>query len=102
MEKIVTVLADEQQSLVGPIGITRMPTHRASLAGVVGIHFDCHRPMQEGFIGDHAVQFGKGPFGRGSVSLSLLLARLFAMLAPRAFADVCQVLQPESAHGDIE
>ena len=95
----MTVLTDEQQAFVGAVGISSMPTPRARLAGVMGVYLDGHRPMQEGFIGDHAVQFGKGPFGRGSVGLSLLLARLFAMRAPRALADVCQVLQSDQRMG---
>src|SRR5713226_899445 len=99
MEDIVTVLAHEQESFVGTIGISSMPTHRARLARVVGINLDGHRSMQEGFIGNHALQFGKGPSGIGSVGLSLLFARLFAMLAPRALADVCQVLQPDQRMG---
>ncbi len=89
----MTVLADEHQALIGAIGIASMPTHRASLAGVVCIHFDGHRTLQERFISNHAVQLGKGPFGVGSISTSLLLARLFAMLAPSTLADVCQLLQ---------
>src|SRR5438132_2448578 len=99
MEAVMTVLTDEQQAFVGAVGISSMPTHRARLAGVMGVYLDCHRPMQEGFIGDHAVQFGKGPFGRGSVGLSLLLARPLAMRASRALADVCQVFQPETRMG---
>jgi hypothetical protein len=89
----MTVLADEHQAFIGAIGIACMPTHRACLAGVVGVHFDRHRPLQERFIGNHAVQLSKGPFGRGSIGTSLLLARLFAMLAPHALADVCQLFQ---------
>src|SRR5258708_8171767 len=99
MERVMTVLTDEQQAFVGAVAISSMPTHRARLAGVMGVYLDGHRPMQEGFIGDHTMQFGKGPFGRGSVGLSLLLARLFAILASRALTDVCQVLQPDQRMG---
>jgi len=89
----MTVLADEHQAFLGAIGIARMSTHWASLAGVVCIHFDRHRPLQESFIGNHAAQLSKSPFGSGRIGTSLLLARLFAMLAPRALADVCQLFQ---------
>src|SRR5262249_44440614 len=94
-----TVLTDEQQTLMRAIGITGMAAHRARLARVVGVYLDRHRPVQEGFIGNHPVQFGKGPFGIGSVRLSLLFARPFAMLAPSALTDVCQVLQSNQRMG---
>src|SRR5437588_11686984 len=97
MEAVMTVLADEHQALMGAIGIAGMSTHRASLAGVVGIHFDRHRTLQERFIGNHAVQLSKSPLGIGSVGTSLLLAHLFAMLAPSALADICQLFQSNQA-----
>src|SRR5258708_28303906 len=97
MEAVMTVLADEHQALLRAIGIAGMPTHRASLAGVVGIHFDRHRTLQERFVGNHAVQLSKSPLGRGSIGTSLLLARLVAMLAPSALADVCQLFQSNQA-----
>jgi hypothetical protein len=93
MESRVTVLADEQQSFVRAISISSMPTHWASLAGVVGVRFDRHRPLQEGFIGNHAMQFGKGPFGIGSVGTPLLPGCLLTPLAFGSLSDVFQVFQ---------
>src|SRR6266700_4160164 len=40
MERIVTVLTDKQESLLGAIGITGMPAHRAGEATVVGVYLD--------------------------------------------------------------
>jgi hypothetical protein len=89
----MAVLTDKQQPFVRSIGITGVSTHRASLARVVGIHLDSHRTMQESFVGNHALQLGKRPFGGGRIGLPLLLRRFFAMLAPGSLTDVCQVLQ---------
>ena len=89
----MTVLADEEQALVGTIGITGMSAHWTSLACIVGVYFDRHRTVQEGFIGNHAVQFSKGPFGIGGIGFSLLLARLLATLAFRPCSDILQVFQ---------
>ena len=38
MERIVAMLTDKHQAMIWPIGITRVSTHRAHLAGVVGIN----------------------------------------------------------------
>ncbi len=93
MEMIVAVLTDKQEPFVGAIGITGMSKHRADEATVVGIYLDCHTLMQEGFIGDHGVQFSKGPLGIGGIGLSLLPARLLAFTPFRPFSDVLQVFQ---------
>src|SRR5205085_6423674 len=77
--------------------ITGMSTHRAGFARIVRVYLNSHTAVQEGFIGNHALQFGKGPFGVGRIRLVLLLARLLAMLAPCALSDVCQVLQTDKA-----
>jgi len=58
----MTVLTDEQQAVAGPVGLTGMSTQRARLAGIVGIHLDCHTLVQERFISNHPLQFGKRPF----------------------------------------
>ena len=55
----MALLADEEQALVGTISISSMSTHWAGFAGVVGVYFDRHRPLQEGFVGNIAMQFGK-------------------------------------------
>ena len=97
MERVMTVLTDEQQAFVGAVGLSGIPTYRAGFAGVVGIDFDGHTAGQEGFVGNHALQFSKGPFGVGCIGLALLQASLFACLALGAFADVCQVFQADEA-----
>ncbi len=95
----MTVLADEQESFVRPIGITGMSTQGACLARIVRVYLDCHRPMQERLVGDHALQLGKGPFGVGRIGTPLLLARFLALLAAASFTDVCQVFQADQAVG---
>src|SRR6266566_722199 len=72
MERIVTVLTDKQESLLGAIGITGMPAHRAGEATVVGVYLDRHTAMQERFIGKHAMQLGKGPFRMHCIGFALL------------------------------
>src|SRR6266700_1500934 len=99
MEHIVTVLTGEQEPFVGTIRITGMSTSRAGLARVVGVYLDCHALMQEGFIGNHAMQFSKGPFGIGGIGLALLLRGLLAMLAFRSLSDVFQILQADKRMG---
>src|SRR6266568_8094516 len=99
MERVMTVLTDEQQAFVGAVGLRGMPTHRAGLAGIVGIDVDGHASGQEGFVGNPAMQFSKGPFGVDCISLALLQTSLFACLALCSFADVCQVFQADEAVG---
>src|SRR5437870_3867217 len=93
MEGIPTMLTDEKQPLVGPIPLAGMRTDRAGLRGIMRINLDRHTLMQEGFIGEHGVQFSKGPLGRGGIGLSLLFARFFARAAFGSLADIGQVLQ---------
>ncbi len=95
----MTVLTDEQQAFVGAVGLRGMPTHRAGLAGIVGIDVDGHASGQEGFVGNHAMQFSKGPLGVGGIGLALLPAGLFACLALGSFSDVGQVFQADEAVG---
>src|SRR5437868_772097 len=54
MQGIATLLADEEQTLVGPIPFAGMPTDRAGLRGIVCINLDRQTLMQEGFIGEVA------------------------------------------------
>ena len=95
MQDIVTarVLTHKEQAVLGPVGLARVPTHGACLAGVVGIDFDRHAPRQCSFVSKVAVQFSKSPLGSMMVCPSLLLAGTLSMLALRPFANMCQVLQ---------
>src|SRR6266536_271536 len=97
MQGILTLLTDELQAFLGPISVTGMSAHGASLARVVGVYLDSHRTVQERFVGNHAVQLGKRPFGGGGIGTPLLLRRLLAMLALGSLSDVCQVLQSNEA-----
>src|SRR5437588_3138582 len=96
MEGIMAVLTDEQQALVGPIAITGMSAHRAGFARVVCVYLDGHRTMQKRFVGNHAVQFSKRPFGVGSIGLPLLLARF---LASGSLPNVGQIFQSNETVG---
>ncbi len=89
----MTVLTEKEQTLVRTVLITGVSTHRASLARVVGIHFDSHRTVQECFVGDHGLQLSKRPFGIGRIGLPLFLGRFRGLLAFRAIADICQIFQ---------
>src|SRR6266704_4389210 len=94
MEAVMTMLADKQESFVGAVRSAGMPAHGTCLARIMGVYLDCHRPVQEGFVGNHAMQFSKGPFGVDSIGTPLLLARLLAALAFGPFSNVCQLFQP--------
>ena len=91
----MAVLADEQKTFLGSIGITRMPTHGTCFTCVVSIDLDCHTPSHESFIGNHALQFRKRPLGISSIGFLLLFARPLALLAFGPFSDVCQLLQTD-------
>ena len=95
----MTHLTDKRETLLGAVGISGMSTHRAGLARVVGVYLDRHRAMQEGFIGKHAVQLGKAPFGIRRIGTPLLLTRLFASLAFGSLTNVRQVFQADQAVG---
>ena len=97
MEGVMTVLADEEQALVGTIGITGISAHWTSLACIVGVYFDRHRTVQESFIRNHAVQLSKRPFGVGRIGFPLLQTGLFAFLAFRSFSNICQIFQSDHA-----
>src|SRR6266446_6401853 len=109
MEGIMAVLTHEQQAVLGAVRFAGMPTHRAGFARRVGIDLDRHALMQEGFVGDHAVQFGKGPLGIGGIGLPLLPGNGFGPLpvlryAPSgsslgALTNVGQILQADEAVG---
>jgi hypothetical protein len=100
MEGVMTPLTDKREALVGAVGISGMPAHRASFARIVGIDLDGHASRTSSFRGDHAVQLGKGPFGGRGIRLPLLRTRPFAVLtASRSLPDVRQVFQPDQAVG---
>jgi hypothetical protein len=65
----------------------------------MSIYLDSHRRVQESFIGNHALQFSKGPLGVGRIGLSLLLARFLAFAAFGTLSNVGQVLQADQAMG---
>ena len=104
----MAVLTHEEQAVLGAVRFAGMPTHRAGFARRVGIDFDRHALVQEGFVGDHAVQFGKGPLGVGGIGLPLLLGNRFGafavFLAPScsslgALTNMGQILQADEAVG---
>ena len=87
----MTTLTDKQQTFVGPILAARMPTHGASLAGVVGIDFDRHTRVEQRFVGNHGVQLGKGPLRVSSIRLALFARNFlypFAVFLALAFASL--------------
>lgn len=89
------MLTDKQQAFLWAVVGARMPTHGTGLGGIVGIHLDRHALMQEGFIGNHAVQLGERPFGVGSVGFALLRGGFLPLLPCGAFSNVCQVFQTD-------
>ncbi len=112
----MTVLTDEQQAFTRSIRVTGMTTDRACLARIMGIHLNRHTAMQQGFVGNHTLQFSKRPFGVGGIGFALFARGGFATLpavppewgvlfltplvpsvCPRAFANVCQILQADQA-----
>src|SRR5260370_28312829 len=95
MEDVMTFLTDKQETFVWTIVITGMPTDGARLTCIVGIHLDCQASRQLGFIGTHALKFGKRPLGIRGVRLPLLFARLFAFVPFGSLSDVCQMLQSD-------
>ena len=92
----MTLLTDKQGSIPRTVSIAGMPTHWASFACVVGVHLNCHASCELSFIGKHAMQFGKGPFGVGRIGFPLLPAHASALLVPFApwcaLSDVCQIV----------
>src|SRR5260370_10341690 len=97
MERIMAVLTDKQESLVRSIGITRMSTHRASLACIVCVYLDSHRRAQESLVGNHALQLGEGPLRVSGVRSTLLVRGFLAPFALCPFTDICQVFQADQA-----
>src|SRR5947209_2616026 len=99
MERIMAILTNKQETLVGTIGLAGMPTHRTGLTRVVGIDFDSHTFMQEGFVGNVRVQLSETPTRLSCIGFTLFLTRFLAVLASCALTDVGQVLQPNQRVG---
>lgn len=57
----MAVLTDKEQVLPRAVGIGSMSTDRTRLARIVGIDFDRHAALQEGFVDNHAPQLSKTP-----------------------------------------
>ena len=104
----MAILTHEEQPILGSVRFAGMPTHRAGFAGIVGVYLNGHAFMQERFVGDHAMQFGKGPLAVGGIGLPLLLGNRFGafavFLAPSgsslgALTNVGQILQADEAVG---
>jgi len=91
----VATLAYEEQAMVRAVGLSRIAAPGTRLAGVVGIDFHGHALVHESFVGDIAMQLGKGPRGCMSIGVTLFLACLLPMLALRTLTDVRQVLQTD-------
>ncbi len=51
------------QAVLRAVLLARVAAQWTGLAGIVRIHLDGKRPCKRGLVGDHAVQFGKGPLG---------------------------------------
>src|SRR6266571_5434030 len=95
------VLADEQQPLLWAVAFVRVATQRTPLAGIVGIHLDGKRgPRQGGFVGDHAVQFSKGPLRGMAIGPARFLGDGFGAL-PVAFAPSPAPLCPLANAGEF-
>ena len=84
----MTLLTDKEQATVRTVLPAGMSAHGTGLAGEVRVHLDGHTAMAQGFVGNHGMQIGKGPFGVSSIRFPLLLARFLTMLALRALSDV--------------
>ena len=97
MKGVMTTLTDKEQTLVRAIALGGVTTLGTGLTGIVCIDFDAHGASASRFIGNHALQFSKGPRGSMVVRTALFDAGFLATLAFGAFANVAQVLQPDHA-----
>ena len=95
----MAVLTDKQQTFLGTVLKTGMPTPGTGLAGEMRVYFNGHTAVAQGFGGNHAVQLSECPLGMDSVGSPLLLARLLALLAFGTLSDVFQVFQANQAMG---
>src|SRR5437016_3279795 len=99
MERIMAILTNKEQTLVRTIGLAGMPAQRTSLTRIMSIDFDRHTFVQEGFVGNVALQLGETPTGLSRIRFPLLLTGALAVLASRPLTNICQVLQPDEALG---
>ena len=73
MQPVVTLLAEEGQTMVRPVGAARVSAPRTGLTGVVGIHFDAQAACQDGLVREQLLQFRKGPLARVPIGTACLL-----------------------------
>ncbi len=97
----MATLTHEQETLLGPISLARVPAFGARLAGVVSVHLHRHTARQERLISQHAVQLGKRPLGGVPVGCALLPRRLFGPLPSGTISNVGQLFQTEEARGMV-
>nr|BBH87413.1 hypothetical protein KTC_21640 [Thermosporothrix sp. COM3] len=91
----MTIVTHKHKSFIGSVLTGGMPTDRARLARVVGIHFDCHTLMHDGFGGDHTLKFSKRPPGESCIGFPLHLAGSFAFASWGALSKICQIPQSD-------
>ena len=92
MQGVVTVDTTEQQAFAGSVRFGDVPASGAALRGVIGIDARDHAPLQGGFIGQHALQFSKGPLRRDTVAFALLQRNTLyacAVLLPPVGTPLC-------------
>ena len=77
----MTTLTDKEQTLVRAIALPGITTFGTGLTGIMCIHFDAHGASASRFVGDHALQFSKGPLGSMVVRTALFDA---GVLPPHA------------------
>jgi hypothetical protein len=97
MQRVLTVLAHKEQPLVGSIPTCSVPTPRTGLTARVRVNRDRHALLQQGFVGNHAVQLGKGPPRLHHIGAALPLARLLASASSAALTNIGQVFEPDQA-----
>ena len=76
----MTGLTEKHKTLARAIVLAGIPTHGTRLRGIVSVHFDRHTLLQRGFVGDHPLQFSKGPLRVSSVGLTLFLVAFLPFL----------------------
>ena len=97
MEDQLAHLTAEQQPLVQAVALCGVPTTRAGLARLVGVHFYRQAAREQRFVGDGALQFREGPLGGLSVGAALLRYRPLAMRALPPLAAVGLVVPADGA-----
>src|SRR5437764_14493701 len=97
MKRIMAILTNKEQTLVRTIDLAGMPAQRTSLTRIMSIDFDRHTLMQEGFVGNVALQFGETPTGLSCIGFPLLLTGTFDVLASGPLSNICHALQPDEA-----